>query len=265
MKVQSSKFKVQKYNKNILLIRNLIVSVGAKEILHGVNLEVKSGELHVIMGPNGSGKSTLAHSLMGNIQYQISNIQYQINDKSLVEFSPDEIAKAGVMMTFQNPVAVPGVGLASFIRTAYKELHPETNLSVLELQKMIEAKAKKLELNPEFLKRGINDGLSGGEKKKAEILQLLILKPKFAFFDEIDTGLDIDALQTIVSSIQELLQDNCGVVLITHNPRMLKYLKPDKVHVVINGVIVKEGNLDLIKQIEEKGYGQFQKKGKLSL
>ncbi len=250
---------------NRLLIKDLHVSVNDKPILRGLSMEVNGGELHVVMGPNGSGKSTLVNALMANGNYKISDSKIQIADKSIIKLKTDERVKSGLMMSWQNPVTINGVSLFNLLKTAYKEVYKQENISVLKLHEMIKLKAIQIGLNEEYLKRSLNEGFSGGEKKKAEMLQLLIMKPKFAFIDEIDTGLDVDALKVIARCITELLKNNCGVVLITHNPRLLKYLSPDQVYVMMDGLIVKQGSINLIKQIEERGYGQFRQKRKLSV
>lgn len=244
-----------------LQIKNLVVSIEEKEILHGVDLTIKPAKLHVVMGPNGSGKSTLTYALMGHPSYHIGGRQSKVTlgRKSLLELKPEERAKMGIMLAFQNPIAVPGVTISNLLRTAYVELYGKDTLSTLEFHAFLKSQAAKLELDPTFLRRAINDGFSGGEKKKAEMLQLLVLRPKFAIFDEIDTGLDVDALKTVAQGIVLLQQEGTGVLLITHYQRILNYLKPDRVHVMMAGEIVMEGGPELTKMIEEKGYGSIRR------
>lgn len=245
--------------KSTLLIKDLWVSVEQKEILRGINLEIKSGTLHVVMGPNGSGKSTLASTMMGHPFYQIKNqkSKIKINNKLINDLGPDERAKLGLMLAFQNPLTIPGVTLSNFLRTAYFELYGKKILSVLAFHKMMQEKATLLSLDHAFLRRSINDGFSGGEKKKAEMLQLLVLQPKFAVFDEIDTGLDVDALKSVSKAIQILKEQGCGILLITHYQRILNHVIPDHVHIMKSGQIVKSGGSELVTQIEEKGYANI--------
>lgn len=254
--------------KSQLEIKNLFIDLADKEIVKGVSLTVSGGEVHAIMGPNGSGKSTLAQGLMGHPSYKfkIRNSKFRIDGKDLLSLKPHERAKEGLFLAFQNPVAVPGVSVANFLKTAYQALHkPKTKnlelktkynpaLNVWEFNEKLVIKAKEINLSQEFLKRSLNDGFSGGEKKKLEMLQALVLAPKFAIFDEIDTGLDIDALKTVALSIKKLKEDGTGVIIITHYQRILKYIKPDFIHVLVNGRIVKSGNSKLAALLEEKGY-----------
>jgi Fe-S cluster assembly ATP-binding protein len=245
---------VKKQNR-ALQIAQLHVSVERKEILKGVSLTVKPGEFHVVMGPNGSGKSTLTYALMGHPSYEVTRGSVKIGTKSLLDLKADERAKLGVMLAFQNPLAIAGVTLSHFLRTAYRQLYGEKAKSVLELHKEMILHAKTLGLDESFLKRSLNDGFSGGEKKKAEMLQLLTLRPIFGIFDEIDTGLDVDALKTVAAGISALQSQRSGILLITHYQRILNYLSPTHVHVMMNGKFVKKGGPELVAQIEEKGYG----------
>lgn len=240
-----------------LRIKNLVVGIEEKEILLGVTISIKPGKLHVVMGPNGSGKSTLTFALMGHPSYQVSQGTVMLGKTNLLKLPPHERAKKGLFLAFQNPIAVPGVTLSSFLRTAFVELYGKDKMSTLEFHAFVKSQAEKLDLDYTFLRRAINDGFSGGEKKKAEMLQLLVLKPKFAIFDEIDTGLDIDALKTVAQGIVLLQKEGTGVLLITHYQRILNYLKPDRVHVMVAGEIVMEGGPELTKIIEEKGYGSI--------
>lgn len=240
-----------------LRIKGLKVSIEQKKILMGVDLVVQPGKLHVVMGPNGSGKSTLAASLMGHPNYEVTAGKVTLGKTNLLALEPHERAKKGLMLAFQNPLTVPGVTLSNFLRTSYHELYGKKARSVLEFHKFVHQKAKDLSLDATFLRRGINEGFSGGEKKKAEILQLLVLRPKFAIFDEIDTGLDIDALKVVSQGIHDLKKEGAGILLITHYQRILTHVLPDVVHIMKQGAIVKTGGTELVAQIEEKGYAHI--------
>lgn len=240
-----------------LRINNLHVQVEQKEILRGIELSIVSGDLHVVMGPNGSGKSTLASTLMGNPTYEVTEGHVLIGSTNILELKPNERANKGVMLAFQNPLTIPGVTLSSFLRTAYNELHGPKSLTASQIYALMLEKAKLLSLDQAFLRRSINDGFSGGEKKKAEMLQLLVLQPKFAIFDEIDTGLDVDALKSVSGAIQLLKEAGTGILLITHYQRILNHVVCDHVHVMKQGQIVKSGGRELVKYIEEKGYADI--------
>ena len=242
-----------------LTIKELYVSVEGKEILKGIGLSILSGELHVVMGPNGSGKSTLTYTLMGhpNYKFKDQSSKIKVNNTLINTLAPHERAKLGLMLAFQNPLAVPGVTLGSFLRTAYRELYKNEKIDVISLHRQIQQTAKDLRLDEAFLKRAINDGFSGGEKKKAEMLQLITLKPKFAIFDEIDTGLDVDALKSVANGIELLQKQGTGILLITHYQRILNYLKPTHVHIMKSGKLVKSGRAELVKVVEAKGYADF--------
>lgn len=258
---------------NRLVIKNLKARFGNKEILKGINLVIEQGKMYALMGPNGSGKSTLAQVLMGNPAYTVSETAsvIKINEKNLSELKPDQRAREGIFLAFQNPVAVPGVTVSNLLRTVYQASHknnPEKagqakhnpSLSVWEFNTFLMSEAKKLGISSDFLGRPLNDGFSGGEKKKAEMLQAAVLKPKFAIFDEIDTGLDVDALKTVALGIERLKQSNTGVIIITHYQRILKYARPDVVHVLVEGKIVDSGGYDVAKKIETDGYKKWLKK-----
>jgi len=244
---------------SVLEIRNLHVSVEGKPILKGVNLTVKQGEIHALMGPNGSGKSTLAYTLMGHPHYQVDAGQIIFKGIDLVELGPDERARLGLFLAFQYPVAVPGVSVANFLRSAInarrKALDPEDKgIPVPEFRKLLKEKMALLEMDPAFAGRYLNDGFSGGEKKRAEILQLAILQPEIAILDETDSGLDIDALRTVANGVNALAGPNLGMLVITHYQRILNYIKPDFVHVMFQGRIVESGGRDLALELEERGY-----------
>lgn len=241
-------------------IRNLHVSVktddGMKEILKDMNLILETGEVHALMGPNGSGKSTLANVLMGDPRYDITSGNILFNGEDITKMPVNEKAKKGIFLSFQNPIEVPGVSIRNFLRQAYNSTHSERKLSVLEFNEFLNMKAHDLKLPQEFLDRYLNDGFSGGEKKKLEILQLLVLNPKIAILDETDSGLDIDALKTIAEGVNQFVSEGGKTVLIiTHYNRILGYIGPSKVSIMINGKIVVSGGRELVDQLEEKGYG----------
>lgn len=238
--------------KSDLSVSNLFVSVEGKDVVNGISLTVKPGEVHVVMGPNGSGKSSLANSLAGNPVYKIKKGSIKLGNTNLTKAKPDERARAGLFLSFQTPVAVPGVPLDSFLRTS-KSLKKK-KLDLVSFQEKLGKVARGLHFQEKFLNHPVNDGLSGGERKKSEVLQLVALGPKFAILDEIDTGLDVDALKIISKAIKAEVERGLGVILVTHYCRMLKYIKPDKVHVLIDGKIIKSGGMNLAFEIEKKGY-----------
>jgi len=240
----------------MLEIKNLHVSAEGKEILKGINLKINKGEIHAIMGPNGSGKSSLALALMGHQHYKITAGSVKIEGKKITSLTPDKRAKLGLFLAMQYPVAVPGVSVFNLLRSANKNLEVE-KISALEFQNKIKNKMKNLKMDEKFLSRSINDGFSGGEKKKAEILQLSILNPKYAILDETDSGLDVDALKTVSAGINSVAGKEIGILLITHYQRILKYVNPDFVHIMIDGKIVKSGGADLAIMVEEKGYSML--------
>ncbi len=252
--------------KNELDIKNVRVAVNDSqtnqktEILHGVNLTVKSGEVHAIMGPNGSGKSTLAYTLAGHPFYTVEpGSEVVLDGEHILEKSPDERAAAGLFLAFQYPVEVAGVKVQNFLRLAYNARftnQPEKLFStVLAFRKHLESLAKELKVNPELLKRGLNEGFSGGEKKRVEILQMALLEPKFAILDETDSGLDIDAMKSVAAGVKKTVEKRkTGVIVITHYQRILKYLEPDFVHVMKAGKIVQSGGRDLASELENEGY-----------
>ena len=235
-----------------LVIDNLYVSVNDKQTLKGVSLEIEKGKIHALMGPNGSGKSTLAHALMGHPKYRIEKGKILLDGEDITFLPPNERAKKGLFLSFQHPVEVTGVKLINFLRTAYNTVHNK-NTSVVEFHRLLKEKMQELSMSPDMIKRSLNEGFSGGEKKRAEILQLMLLQPKFAILDETDSGLDVDALRIVAHGINNV-KKNMGILIITHHQRILDYLTPDKVSVLNNGVIVKTGDALLAKEIEQKGF-----------
>ncbi len=242
-----------------LEIRNLHVSIEGKEILKGVDLTVEQGKVHAIMGPNGTGKSTLAYTLMGHPSYIVTEGEVLFKGQNILELEPDERSRLGIFLAFQYPVAIPGVTVANFLRTAVnarrRAANPEDKgIPIPEFRKMLKDKMSLLKMDPAFAGRYLNDGFSGGEKKRAEILQMATLDPEVAILDETDSGLDIDALRIVADGVNALMNKNMGVLVITHYQRLLNYIKPDYVHVMLNGRIVESGGPDLALHLEEKGY-----------
>ncbi len=237
----------------MLEIKNLCVGFEGKMILTGVNMTVKDGEVHALMGPNGSGKTTLAYVLMGNPKYKIITGKIILNGEDITKLGPDERAKKGLFLSFQMPVEVPGVTITNFLRQAYNSLN-ERKISLLEFRALLEEKCKELGIDAKFLNRYLNQGFSGGEKKKVEILQMLVLNPKIAVLDETDSGLDIDALKKISEGIKKFMAPEKSVLIITHYKRILEYVNPSKVSVMIEGKIAMEGKEELVKSLEERGY-----------
>jgi Fe-S cluster assembly ATP-binding protein len=236
-----------------LEIQNLHVRTEDKEILKGVNLKVSKGETHALMGPNGSGKSTLANTIMGNPNYEVTDGRILLNGEDVTEADPDERARLGVFMAFQYPATIPGVSVANFLRTAVNARREEP-IKVKEFGSMLRANMDLLRIDPDFTRRYLNEGFSGGEKKRAEILQLAMLKPEFAILDETDSGLDIDALRIVSDGVNALRGPEMGTLIITHYTRILQYVTPDYVHIMLNGRIVREGGGELASELEEKGY-----------
>lgn len=241
----------------MLSINNLKVSVDDKEILKGINLEIKPGEVHAIMGPNGSGKSTLAHVLAGKEDYEVleGNIDFLGND--IVEEDVDERAKAGMFLAFQYPVEIPGVSTANFLKesvNAVRAAQGKETLNAAQLLKLLKEKANMLGMNPKLLQRSLNEGFSGGEKKRSEMLQMAMLEPKLAILDETDSGLDIDALRIVSGAVNELRSSERSFIVITHYQRLLDYIVPDYVHILYEGRIVESGDKTLAMKLEEQGY-----------
>ncbi len=243
-------------------IKNLKVSVEEKEILKGINLEIPEGEVHAIMGRNGSGKSTLANTLAGNEKFEVTDGLIHMNGLDITEMSAENRSLNGIFVCFQYPVAIPGVSMAYFLRAAinaHLENQGKEEMDALEFLNQSKEILKKLNLDDSFLKRSINDGFSGGEKKKSEIFQLLSLNPKFAILDETDSGLDIDALKIVADGVKEFNGKKNSTLIITHYERLLEYINPDVVHIMIDGKIVKSGDMKLARQVEEKGYSWLAK------
>ncbi|NGY36573.1 Fe-S cluster assembly ATPase SufC [Flavobacterium sp. XN-5] len=241
----------------MLSIKNLHASIGDKEILKGINLEIKAGEVHAIMGPNGSGKSTLSAVIAGNETYEVTEGSVSLEGEDLAELAPEERAHKGVFLSFQYPVEIPGVSVTNFIRTAINEsrkANGQEEMPANEMLKVIREKSELLEIDRKFLSRSLNEGFSGGEKKRNEIFQMAMLEPKLAILDETDSGLDIDALRIVANGVNKLKSDKNAILVITHYQRLLDYIVPDFVHVLYNGKIVKSGGKELAHELEEKGY-----------
>lgn len=244
----------------LLKINDLYVNAGEKEILKGLNLEIKKGETHVIMGPNGAGKSTLANVILNNPEYKKIEGNVEFEGEDITKTPTHEIAQKGVFMSFQSPEEIPGISTMNFLKYAKNEITGKP-VKVFELKKEIEKDVEELNMNPHLIQRNLNVGFSGGEKKKNEILQMLVLKPKLAILDETDSGLDVDAIRTVSKGIQMYHNEENSVMIITHNTRILENLKVDYVHILVNGKIVKTGDASLAKEIEENGYEKYKKLG----
>ena len=241
-----------------LEIKNLHVSAEEKEILKGLNLEVSRGEVHALMGPNGSGKSTLANSIMGHPSLEVTDGSIDFDGEDVTEASPDERSRAGLFMAFQYPVAVPGVTVAKYLRmivNAKREAAGEPEIKLKDFARTTQEAMEMMDIPREFSSRYLNDGFSGGEKKRMEMLQMALLKPKVAVLDETDSGLDIDALRTVAEGVNRFAGPDMGVLIITHYQRILHMVEPDRVHVMYEGRIVKEGGPELVGELEDKGYG----------
>ena len=248
-----------------LEIKNLHVNIEDKEILKGLSLSINQGEIHAIMGPNGTGKSTLAYTLMGHPNYKVTEGEIIFKGQNVLELEPDERSRAGIFLAFQYPVAIPGVTVANFLRTAInarrRAANPEDKgMPIPEFRKMLKEKMAMLKMDQAFAGRYLNDGFSGGEKKRAEILQMATLKPEIAILDETDSGLDIDALRIVAEGVNALSGPELGVLIITHYQRLLDYIKPDFVHIMLDGRIVESGGPDLALHLEESGYDWVREK-----
>jgi Fe-S cluster assembly ATP-binding protein len=261
---------MQKYHWRIkfmseIEIRNLHAGIEGKEILKGVNLTVTQGQVHALMGPNGTGKSTLAYVLMGHPKYEVTEGEVIFNGQNILELEPDERSRLGIFLAFQYPVAIPGVSVANFLRTAVnsrrKANDPEDKgIPIPEFRSMLKEKMDMLKMDHSFAGRYLNEGFSGGEKKRAEILQMAALQPEIAILDETDSGLDIDALRIVSDGVNALRGEDLGVLVITHYQRILNYIKPDYVHIMLGGKIVESGGPDLALRLEEQGYDWLREK-----
>ncbi len=241
----------------MLSIKNLHARIEEKEILRGINLEVKAGEVHAIMGPNGSGKSTLASVLAGRSDYEVTSGSVDLNGKDLLELSPEDRAREGVFLAFQYPIEIPGVSTINFMKTAVNEIREyrgQETMDAVSFLKLMKEKMKLVEIDESLLKRALNEGFSGGEKKRNEIFQMAMLEPMLSILDETDSGLDIDALRIVANGVNKLKTANNATIVVTHYQRLLDYIVPDFVHVLYKGRIVKSGTKDLALELEEKGY-----------
>jgi Fe-S cluster assembly ATP-binding protein len=258
IQVEGKKIIIKFYiRKKMLSIKDLQASVEGKEILKGINLDVNAGEVHAIMGPNGSGKSTLASVLAGREEYEVTGGSVDFLGKDILDLSPEDRAREGLFLAFQYPVEIPGVSTTNFIKTAVNEkrkYHGQPPLDAVSFMKLMKEKMNLVEIDKSLLTRSINEGFSGGEKKKNEIFQMAMLEPKLTILDETDSGLDIDALRIVANGVNKLRDENRAIIVITHYQRLLDYLQPDFVHVLLNGKIVKSGTKELALELEEKGY-----------
>lgn len=243
---------------NLLEINNLHAGVEGREILKGVNLNIKPGEIHVIMGPNGSGKTTTANAILNNPVYTKTEGTITFDGEDITAESTDEIARKGIFMSFQLPEEIPGVSVTNFLKYAKNKVTGKP-VKIFEFKKELQKYMEELNMNPKNMERSLNVGFSGGEKKKNEILQMLVLNPKLAILDETDSGLDVDAIKTVSKGIEMFKNDDNAVLIITHNTKILHSLKVDYVHIFVDGKIVKTGNQDLAKEIEENGYSEYKK------
>ncbi len=251
----------------MITIKNLHASIGEKEILRGINLEVKAGEVHAIMGPNGSGKSTLSNVLAGRQDYQVTEGEVIFNGKNLLNMEAEDRAREGLFLAFQYPVEIPGVSNINFLKTALNEIrtyHGKEEISAKDFLALVKDKQKLVELDGKLANRSVNEGFSGGEKKRNEIFQMAMLEPKLAILDETDSGLDIDALKIVANGVNTLKNKNNAYIVITHYQRLLDYIVPDFVHILYNGKIVKSGGKELALELEEKGYDEIKKQFNLT-
>jgi Fe-S cluster assembly ATP-binding protein len=250
----------------MLSIKNLKASVDGKEILKGINLEVKPGEVHAIMGPNGSGKSTLSAVLAGNERFEVTEGEVSFNGKDLLDMAPEDRAREGLFLSFQYPIEIPGVSMVNFMKTAvneHRKYQGQEPMSAGDFLKMLRDKKQVVEIDDRLTSRSVNEGFSGGEKKKNEIFQMAMLEPKLAILDETDSGLDIDALRIVANGVNKLKRPDNATILITHYQRLLDYIIPDVVHILHDGVIVKSGGKELALELEEKGYDWIKQEVKI--
>jgi Fe-S cluster assembly ATP-binding protein len=250
-------------NQSLLRLKNLEASIENTQIIKKFNLDIKNNEIHVIMGPNGSGKSTLSKILAGHPAYTVTNGEIEFNQKNLLNLAPEDRSHEGLFLAFQYPIEIPGVTNYDFLRLAYNQkqkYYNQSELDPLQFMELTQTMIEKLKMKSEFLNRNLNEGFSGGEKKRNEILQMLLLDPKLVILDEIDSGLDIDAIKIICDGIISNLKKDSSLIVITHYPKILSYLKPTHVHIMIDGKIVKTGNMELIEILENEGYDAFTKK-----
>ncbi|MBC7192591.1 Fe-S cluster assembly ATPase SufC [Marinobacter sp.] len=242
----------------MLSIKDLHASIEGKEILKGINLEIRAGEVHAIMGPNGSGKSTLSQVLAGNEAFAVTSGEVTLNGENLLELETEERAREGIFLAFQYPVEIPGVSNLQFLRTSVNAMRThrgEKEMNAAEFMKLAKEVSRQVDLDPAFLKRGVNEGFSGGEKKRNELMQALLLQPKLAILDETDSGLDIDALKVVADGVNALRAEDRAIMMVTHYQRLLNHIVPDYVHVLAGGRIIKSGGRELALELEEKGYG----------
>lgn len=242
----------------MIKIENLSVSVDEKSILHNLSIQMAPGTIHVLMGPNGSGKSTLAQTLMGHPRYHVTQGSISLSDREYTAASPDARARAGFFLAFQQPLEIPGVSLFTLLKEAHRAVSQQ-EMSVKAFQELLQEKMAVLQIEDSFAKRPLNEGCSGGEKKRIEILQMLMLNPQFVILDEIDSGLDVDAVKIVAQGIHKMreLNPSVSLLIITHYPRILQYITPDYVHILMNGTIVKSGDSSLVQRVEQRGYDEF--------
>jgi Fe-S cluster assembly ATP-binding protein len=253
-----------KMSENLLQIEDLHVEVDGREIIKGLDLSLDKGQVHAMMGPNGSGKSTLAYVVTGRPGYGVTGGRILYKGENVLELAPDERAKLGIFLAFQYPTEVPGVSVVNFLRTAYNAIHPDEQKSAMEFRMYLQEKVDLLEIPSELVDRYVNQGFSGGEKKRNEILQMAVLAPELAIMDETDSGLDIDALKHVSAGVNKLAGQDVGILLITHYQRLLNYIRPDKVHVLLGGRIITSGGFDLAERLEAEGYAGLAKEFGLS-